>query len=163
MPKEYGIKATGEGMLTWEHVNEALKSALNYWIATTSHDGRPHVRPVWAAWVDNILYFDGHPATGWGRNINRDPRISVQVEAGEDAIIVEGIVVDIPQAPAGLAERLAVEFDNKYKSKYGHTSDPEPWKERGLFSLHPQKILAWNVVQFSASPTRWQFETGLGR
>ena len=68
MPSEYGVPATEEGMMTWEHVTELLRGALDYWIATTSADGRPHVRPVWAVWIDGILYFDGHPATGWGRN-----------------------------------------------------------------------------------------------
>ena len=159
MPKEYGIKTTEEGMLTWEHVNDVLKGALNYWIATTSQDGRPHVRPVWGAWVDNILYFDGHPATGWGRNINRDPRISVQVEVGEDAIIIEGVVVDVPQAPADLAERLAQEFDAKYKSRYNYTTDPEPFKVRGLLLMRPHKILAWDVTEFTSSPTKWTFDT----
>lgn len=160
MPTEYGIKTTEEGMLAWESVTEHLRDALNYWIATTSKDGWPHVRPVWAAWVDGILYFDGHPSTGWGRNINRDPRISVQIEAGEIAVIIEGGVVDMPSADEELAKRLSAEFGRKYSEKYGYEVDPEgrELRQQGLYSLHPHKILAWDVSQFANSPTRWVFK-----
>jgi hypothetical protein len=157
MPNEYGVPATQEGMLTWDHVTGLLKDALNYWIATTSADGKPHVRPVWAAWLDGVLYFDGHPATGWGRNIIRDPRISVQVEAGDEVVILEGVVEDIPQAEAELAARIAEGFDAKYATKYNFKSDPGPWRERGLWSLRPQKVLAWDVAIFPGSVTRWRF------
>jgi hypothetical protein len=157
MPEGYGVPATGEGMLTWEHVTELLRGALNYWIATTSSDGRPHVRPVWGAWIDGILYFDGHPATGWGRNVARDPRISVQVEVGDEALILEGVVEDIPQAEDELAERLAEEFGAKYSTRYTYTPDPTAWRGRGLLSMRPQKAFAWEVAEFSRSMTRWQF------
>lgn len=157
MPEGYISAKTGEGMLTWEHVTEVLKGALNYWIATTSADGRPHVRPVWGAWIDGVLYFDGSPETGWGRNIARDPRISVQVEVGEDAVIVEGVVVDIAQASDSLADRLAEEFGRKYSTRYRYTPEPDAWRERGLFSMRPRKVFAWAVDSFSTSPTRWLF------
>ncbi|MGA7733261.1 MAG: pyridoxamine 5'-phosphate oxidase family protein [Chloroflexia bacterium] len=158
MPEGYIVTATEEGMLTWEHVTEVLKDALNYWIATTSSTGRPHVRPVWGAWIDGILYFDGSPDTGWGRNIARDPLISVQVEVGEEAIIIEGVVEDLPQAPDNLADRLAEEFGRKYSTRYKYTPEPDAWRERGLFMMRPHKLLAWNVARFSTSPTRWRFE-----
>jgi hypothetical protein len=160
MPKEYGVPATKEGMLTWEHVTGVIKDALNYWIATTSSDGRPHVRPVWAAWMEGILYFDGHPATGWGRNIARDPRISVQVEVGDDAVILEGTVQDIAHTDPEVAERLAEEFNRKYLEKYGYdyTKEVKQWQDRGLFSMMPSKVLAWNVAEFSTSPTKWTLD-----
>lgn len=159
MPKDYRVPTTEEGMLSWDYVNEQLSNALNYWIATTSQDGRPHVRPVWAAWVDNTLYFDGSPETGWGRNIIRDPHISVQVEVGEDAIMVEGIVGDLPKVSEELAEKLLQSFRPRYIAKYNydHTGESEGWKERGMFIMKPTKVLAWNVVHFSTSPTRWRF------
>lgn len=159
MPRNYGVPTTQEGMLPWEQLSQLLQDALNYWIATTTADGRPHVRPVWGTWSRNILYFDGSPETGWGRNINRDGRISVQVEAGDIAIIVEGIIVDLPQADDELATRLVELCKAKYMPKYNydHTGEGEGWRERGLFSLHPRKILAWDVAKFGTSPTKWTF------
>jgi nitroimidazol reductase NimA-like FMN-containing flavoprotein (pyridoxamine 5'-phosphate oxidase superfamily) len=157
MPAGYGVPIDEEGMLTWEQVAELLKGALNYWIATTAKDGTPHVRPVWGAWMDGVLYFDGHPATGWVRNIFRDPRISVQVEAGDVAIILDGLAEDIPQAEDKLAVRLGDEFGAKYSSRYKYTPEPDAWRERGLLCMRPRKVLAWEVAKFSSSATRWSF------
>jgi uncharacterized pyridoxamine 5'-phosphate oxidase family protein len=159
LPASYGIAKVEEGMLSWEHVNTLLGNALNYWIATTNSDGRPHVRPVWGAWVDNTLYFDGSPETGWGRNILRDPRISVQVEAGDDAIIIEGVIVEVPKGDDELIEKLLASYRPKYMPKYNydHVNEADGWRERGLFSLRSTKIFAWNVANFGTSPTRWLF------
>ncbi|MEI6136703.1 MAG: pyridoxamine 5'-phosphate oxidase family protein [Chloroflexota bacterium] len=30
-----------------------LRTAMNYWIATTRPDGRPHAAPVWGVWLDD--------------------------------------------------------------------------------------------------------------
>jgi pyridoxamine 5'-phosphate oxidase-like protein len=165
LPPSYGIAAAEEGMLSWDHINTLLGSALNYWIATTTSDGRPHVRPVWGAWVDNTLYFDGSPETGWGRNIARDPRISVQVEAGDEAIIVDGVVVAVPKADDALVDKLLASCRPKYMPKYNydHVIEADGWRERGLFSLRPAKILAWNVASFGTSPTRWLFNDAKAR
>ena len=157
MPEGYMKPTTEEKMLKWEDVSELLRGALNYWIATTTADGRPHVRPVWGAWSKDILYFDGSPATGWGRNIQRDPRISVQVEAGDIAIIVEGDIVGIDRAGEELVTRLLEEYGAKYLPKYNYAADAGVWRDHGMFSLHPRKIFAWDVTEFGTSPTKWTF------
>jgi hypothetical protein len=159
LPASYGIAKVEEGMLSWQHVNTLLGDALNYWIGTTTSDGRPHVRPVWGAWVDNTLYFDGSPETGWGRNILRDPRISAQVDAVDDVVMVEGVVVSVPRADEELVQKLLVSCRAKYMPKYNydHIIEADGWRERGLFSLKPTKIIAWNVANFGTSPTRWLF------
>jgi uncharacterized pyridoxamine 5'-phosphate oxidase family protein len=159
MPKGYMKPTTEEKMLKWEDVSELLRGALNYWIATTTKDGRPHVRPVWAVWSRNIIYFDGSPETGWWRNLNRDPRISIQVEVGDIAIIVEGVIVDIAQADDELATRLLGEYNAKYLPKYNYdaTDASVGWRKTGLLSFYPRKIFAWDVAEFGTSPTKWTF------
>lgn len=160
MPKGYGMPTSEEGMMKWDDVNEILKSALNYWIATTTKDGRPHVRPVWAAWSNNKIYFDGSPETGWGRNINRDPRISVQVEAGDITVMVEGTIESVDTISEELANTLLGECLPKYKPKYNydHTEEAKGWREHGMFILHPHKIFAWDVATFGTSPARFTFD-----
>ena len=54
---------TAEGLLPWSHAAALLERAPNYWLATVRPDGRPHVTPVWGAWVHGRLYLDGHPRT----------------------------------------------------------------------------------------------------
>ena len=46
-----------DGMLTWDWVDRQMTQSRNYWIATTQPDGRPHVVPIWGAWVEGSFYF----------------------------------------------------------------------------------------------------------
>ena len=50
-------------MLSWDHVQERMAEARNYWVATVRPDGRPHATPVWGLWVDGAFYFGVAPGT----------------------------------------------------------------------------------------------------
>jgi pyridoxamine 5'-phosphate oxidase-like protein len=63
MPAGYGVPESDEGILDWSWAVERLETARNYWFSTTRKDGRPHVMPAWAVWLDGELYFDGSPLT----------------------------------------------------------------------------------------------------
>ena len=77
-------------MLPWEFVEERLTAAPNYWVATVSLGGAPHVRPVDGVWVDGALCFGGSPETRWVRNLQHDPRLSVHLPHDDEVIILEG-------------------------------------------------------------------------
>src|SRR5918994_540182 len=38
----YGIPSHSRGMISWDHVQERMAEARNYWVATVRPDGRPH-------------------------------------------------------------------------------------------------------------------------
>src|SRR6266487_1604299 len=42
----------GSGLLPWSWALERLRNSRNYWLTTVWPDGRPHVMPVWAVWLD---------------------------------------------------------------------------------------------------------------
>jgi len=69
MPAGYGVPESDEGMLDWSWAVDRLELALNYWFGTTCPDGRPHVMPGWAVWLDDELYFEGSPRTRRARNL----------------------------------------------------------------------------------------------
>jgi hypothetical protein len=46
----------------WEETRRALEEAELFWISTVRADGRPHVTPLVAVWLDDAIYF----ATGRG-------------------------------------------------------------------------------------------------
>ena len=46
----------------WDETRRALEDAELFWIATVRADGRPHVTPLVAVWLDYAIYF----ATGVG-------------------------------------------------------------------------------------------------
>ncbi len=155
LPAEYGMPEGGEGMLPWAWAVERLDKARNYWVCTVQPNGKPHAVPVWAAWLDGTLYFDGHPRTRWGRNLAANPAISVHLESGDEVVILEGEVEDIPHLDREVAERLA----KLYSSKYDSPTNPDDWVERGLYVLRPQKAFAWS--EFPTTLTRWRFDPAL--
>jgi nitroimidazol reductase NimA-like FMN-containing flavoprotein (pyridoxamine 5'-phosphate oxidase superfamily) len=53
----------------WEETRRALEEAELFWISTVRADGRPHVTPLVAVWLDDAIYF----ATGPGRAEGREP------------------------------------------------------------------------------------------
>src|SRR5687767_5129140 len=91
----YGIPKTKKGMLEWGEISQRLAEAQTYWIATVTPDGRPHTIPTWGVWLDNTFYFGGGLQTRHMRNVMQNPAMSVHLESGTDAIIVEGNVVRV--------------------------------------------------------------------
>src|SRR5579872_3717931 len=72
-PEPYRFPRDGRSLQSWSSVEDRLRNARFYWLATQHPSGHPHVRPLWGVWVDRALYFDGHPATRWSRNIALSP------------------------------------------------------------------------------------------
>lgn len=151
LPEEYGVPTDSENMLPWSWAVERLEKARNYWVCTVGPTGKPHAVPVWAAWMDGALYFDGHPMTRWVGNLLKNPAITVHLESGDEVVILEGIVEDIAQLDRERAESLTQLFAAKYE--YAPNSDQ--WVESGLLALRPHKALAWG--EFPTTMTRWRF------
>jgi hypothetical protein len=136
------------GLLRWSHVVERLEQALNYWLATTRPDGRPHVTPVWGAWVEQALYFDGLATARWARNIARNPAAAIHLESGTDVVILDGVVEDLVTDAA-----TALRIRDVWDAKYGRLH-PDP-ATGGIFRLRPRTARAWS--QFPEDATRWRF------
>lgn len=152
LPEEYGMPADAKGLHDWSRVVERLEKAKNYWVCTAGPDGRPHAVPVWAMWLDDTLYFDGHPQTRWGRNMAKNRAISVHLESGDEVVILEGEVQDIAHA----GREIAVKLVAISKAKYGYSPEADVYIERGLFALRPKTVYAWST--FPKTVTRWRFD-----
>ena len=72
---DLGNSGSSDAVATpWEETRRVLETAEVFWLATVRADGRPHVTPVAAAWLDGTLYF------GTGEH-----RTEAQAPAGEPA------------------------------------------------------------------------------
>lgn len=149
LPPEYGLPADAP-QLPWSYVDERMTAAKHYWVATISPDGSPCVRPVDGIWIDGRLYFGGSPESKWRRNIAADPRISVNLEDGDEAVILEG-KADVVRPDRSTAEKLA-EVSN---AKYGYGQKPEDYEADAFLEFNPQRALAWKLLFKDA--TRWTF------
>jgi hypothetical protein len=151
----YQIPTVEEGLLSWNHVEQRLTQAHNFWLATTRPDGRPHVKPLWAVWVDGALYFDGIPTARWARNLATNPAAAVHLESGEDVVILEGTVEDLANTDAELGARVAAAYSATYGLALDDPILPQP-ATRGIFRLRPRLALAW--ASFPKDVTRWRFD-----
>jgi PPOX class probable F420-dependent enzyme len=145
----YGIAEDTEGMLPWAWARERLADTRNYFIASVRPDGRPHVMPVWAVWLDGRLWFSTARTSVKARNLYANPRITVTMERGNEALILEGT--------AAVEEDHAVlgPVWDAYKAKY-------EWDVSGesMFRVTPGVALAFieSAEEFATAATRWRFD-----
>jgi hypothetical protein len=149
LPAGYAQSDSGT-LLPWSHVVDRLEQASNYWLATTRPDGRPHVTPVWGAWVENSFYFTGIPTARWAKNLAERAQISMHLESATEVVIVEGVVEDIPAiADLELVRQIVETWVQKYQSLI-----PDPEND-GMYCLRPHTVRAWS--RFPEDLTRWTF------
>ena len=139
----YGIPKAEEGLLPWSHVASRMQEARNYWIITSSLDGRPHAVPTWGVWVDERLYFGGGPDVRWARNLRANPALAVHLESGDDVVIMEGRVGRLEDEDDPGCEPVQDAFASKYEMRH-----PPPF-----WILRPSLVFAWTDLGRDA--TRW--------
>lgn len=152
LPKGYADNPAS--YVDWEWVAAQLTESQNYWLCSVRPDGRPHVVPRWGAFIDNKFYYDGSPKTRHARNILENPNVSLHLESGEEAIILEGISQPVEKPKSEFANRLAEEISRKYSSN-GYAPKPSQWNEGGLYVFTPRQCIAWTV--FFENPTKFEF------
>jgi general stress protein 26 len=145
----------------WAEVVDVLSSSEMFWLSTVRRDGRPHVTPLPAIWLDGALHF----CTGTGeqktRNLEANPRCIVttgtnQLQTGLD-VVVEGAA--IPVTDTAQLERLASIWKSKLDWDFdvadGAFRDSEG--RRGLvFGVAPTKVLSFGKGE-PYSQTRYRF------
>ena len=136
-------------MLDWAWATERLGPARNYWVSTTSPDGRPHAMPVWGIWLDGRIFFGTGANSAKARNLAANPAVVVHLESGEDVVIVEGTVEEVVDEP--LAERVNVAYKDKYDWR-AEPGDPSP-----LYAVHPRRAYAWTEREYPRSATQFDF------
>jgi len=142
--------------LTWEWVATQLTESKNYWLCSVRPDGRPHVIPRWAVFIDGKIYYDGSPETRHARNIESNPRVSLHLESGTEAIMLEGTSVPAEKPSPELGQRLSRVYKEKYRD-LGYAPEPNAWDEGGLFVFTPRQCIAWS--KFNEDPTKFVFDT----
>ena len=142
--------------LTWDWVAAQLTESMHYWLCSVRPDGRPHVVPRWCVYVDGKIYYDGSPETRHAMNITSNPNVTVHLENGWEAVILEGTSKPAGKPPPELGERLSQAYQ-KYR-EYGYTPGPHAWDKGGLFEFTPRQCIAWS--KFNEDPTKFIFEEG---
>ncbi len=100
-------------VIAWGDVRDRIARAGDYWVSTVRASGAPHVRPVFAVWVDGLLVSTTNGTRAKARNLESNPRVSFTTRADGIDVIVEGRAEFVTDEE--LLERIA----EAYRSKYG--------------------------------------------
>jgi len=124
-------------------------ASRNYWVATTRPSGNPHVTPVWGIWLDDAFFFNTDCRSRKALNLSTNPGMVVNLESGDDVVIVEGRAEEVVE------ELLLADINAAYLEKYGM-----PLADLGgnaNFTLRPRVVMAWLEGDFRKTATRWIF------
>jgi hypothetical protein len=149
-PKGYVDNPTSQ--VPWDYIETKLRASKHYWMCSVRPNGKPHVVPRWAVYLHGKLYYDGSPETRHAKNILENPNITVNLEDGQKAIILEGTSTPASKPDPGLAQQLSAEYTLKYESE-GYAPKPDQWDQGGLFIFSPRQCIAWTT--FFENPTKF--------
>ena len=150
---DYGVvaPAEGTGLLPWSWATDRLGASHDYWLATVWPDGRPHVTPVWGAWLDDAVWFSAGGRSRKSRNLAHDPRAVITTDDPLEPVVVEGHV-DRVTDPAAIHA-----FTDTVNAKYESNYSVDFFTENALFRVRPDRAFGLTEADFTGSPTRWDF------
>jgi nitroimidazol reductase NimA-like FMN-containing flavoprotein (pyridoxamine 5'-phosphate oxidase superfamily) len=146
-----GAVATG-----WDEIRQVLEAAELFWISTVRADGRPHVTPLVAVWVDGAIHFCTGATEQKAINLRRNAHVILTTgcnhwDRGLD-VVVEGDAVQITNDDVlkRLAEVWAIKWDGRWQwevrsGSFHHRGDGATL----VYAVTPTKILAFAKGNFS--------------
>ena len=155
-----GFSEPGTTARPWAEAAQVLSNAEMFWLSTVRRDGRPHVTPLPAIWLDGTLHFCTGSEEQKTKNLQSHPGCVLtaganQYRSGLD-VVVEGTAVRVT-APEQL-RRLAALWKSKLDWDFQVTADGfrDPAGRTGLvFGVKPDKVLAFGKSPYSQ--TRYRF------
>ena len=140
----------------WSEVVAILKSSEMFWLSTVRRDGRPHVAPLPAMWLDDKLNFCTGAHEQKAKNIETNTNCVVTTgnnsyRSGLD-VVVEGAVERVTDA--GTLTRLASMWKDKIDWAFevgdGVFLNTDAARHAALvFAVTPSKILAFRKAPYS--------------
>jgi hypothetical protein len=160
------------GTTTWEEARERLanpEASWTNWLATTRPDGRPHLMPVIAVWIDDAFHFIAGEGTRKARNLAVNDRCVIAI--GSRTLPSMDIVVEGFSDPDEVLRMADVFRSNNWpldvrgNEVFGPnapTAGPPPYR---IFRMIPTKAFGlpgtFGMDKFEQEelpkPTRWEF------
>ncbi|MFF0308672.1 pyridoxamine 5'-phosphate oxidase family protein [Streptosporangium sp. NPDC004379] len=155
-----GFSEPGAEARPWREVAGVLSAAEMFWLSTVRRDGRPHVTPLPAIWLDGALHFSTGPGEQKARNLEHEPRCVLttgtdRLRSGLD-VVVEGTAVRVTDE--GLLGRLAERWKSKLDWDYAVADGAfrgGDGRRALVFGVTPAKVLAFGKAPYSQ--TRYRF------
>ena len=141
--------------MTAEERDEFLGTERTCRVATVGGDGAPHTSALWFVWDGEALWLNTIVRSQRWTNLQRDPRVSALVDAGQDYFELRGVeligrVEQVGEAPRtstpntvlDVPERL---FGDKYAGGAFVPDGGHAWVK-----LSPDKIVSWDFRKLAS-------------
>ncbi|MDQ2714129.1 MAG: pyridoxamine 5'-phosphate oxidase family protein [Chloroflexota bacterium] len=146
----------------WDETRRVLETAELFWISTVRADGRPHVTPLVAVWLDGAIHFSTGATEQKALNLSSNPHVILTTgcnhwDEGLD-IVVEGNAIQLTDDD--VLKRLAEVFTTKWDGRWQYEVRSGSFHHESggtalVFSVTPTRILTFAKGTFSH--TRYQF------
>jgi nitroimidazol reductase NimA-like FMN-containing flavoprotein (pyridoxamine 5'-phosphate oxidase superfamily) len=139
----------------WEETRRALEQADLFWISTVRADGRPHVTPLVAVWLEDAIHFATGPLEQKALNLRSNRHVTLTTgcnewEGGLD-VVVEGEAV--PVTDEDMLERLAEAWAKKWDGRWRYEVHESVFRHEG----GTDAVLVFSVAKGPFGQTRHRF------
>lgn len=159
--KRYGDPDATE--TEWASGRQHIEEAELFWLSTVRPDGRPHVTPLIAVWLDGAAYFCTGPEERKARNLAQNSNCVLTTGCnllGEGLdIVIEGEAKRISD-DSRLTE-IAAAYEAKYGSEWHFDVEDGAFRhgDEGVafvFEIAPKTAFGFSKGKYSQ--TRWRFK-----
>jgi nitroimidazol reductase NimA-like FMN-containing flavoprotein (pyridoxamine 5'-phosphate oxidase superfamily) len=154
----------GATATSWAEANKTLEQAEIFWLSTVRPDGRPHVTPLIAIWLEGVLYFCTGASERKARNLASNTHCILTTGCnGLNAqgldLVVEGDAVQI--SDAARLQQVANVYEEKYGSDWHFTVRDGGFQGGAgnialVYGVAPKTVFGFGRGKTS-SQTRWRF------
>ncbi|MEV6442938.1 pyridoxamine 5'-phosphate oxidase family protein [Amycolatopsis sp. NPDC051716] len=139
-----GSAATG-----WAETTRALEEAQISWLTTVRADGRPHVTPLVAVWLDGAVHFGTGTTEQKYLNLTANPNVVLTTgrNAWDDSldVMVEGAVRRV--TGRSKLEQLAAAWRQKWDGSWAYEPTDNGFRlgdhDVAVFAVEPAKVLVF--------------------
>ncbi|GAB3673191.1 pyridoxamine 5'-phosphate oxidase family protein [Saccharopolyspora tripterygii] len=152
----------GTGPTSWADALRVIETAELFWITTVRADGRPHVTPLPAVWLDDALHFCTGAAEQKAVNLRANPHVALTTgradwDRGLD-VVVEGDAVQVTDDAA--LRRLAAAWRTKWDGSWQFEARDGAFHhhdggEALVFAVTVAKVLAFGKGTFTHTRHRF--------
>lgn len=145
----------GADPTAWADTVRALDAAQLFWITTVRADGRPHVTPLVAVWVDDAIHFCTGADEQKAVNLRANPNVILTTGRNDWTqgldVVVEGAATRTTDDAAlrRLAEAWRTKWDGDWQYEARDGAFHHEAGEALVFTVAPTKVLAFGKGTFT--------------
>ena len=156
---------------SWDDAVPALDAAELFWITTVRSDGRPHVTPLVAVWLDDAIHFSTGAEEQKALNVRANPHVILTTGCNDWTrgldVVVEGdaVLTTDDETLRRLADAWRKKWDGQWQYDVRDGSFWSPTEAgngaagagRGplVFTVKPTKILVFGKGTFTQTRHRF--------